>query len=353
MRITNPSLLCIMLLMSTSACSSGPQGAATTTPISVAGSESQAPSTVAADDPLPSWKDTAHKRAIMQFVADVSTVDGRHFVPAEERIAVFDNDGTLWVEQPTYTQLQFAIDRVKALSSSHPEWKRTQPFKAVLEDDQQALAASGHEGLFELINSTHAGMTTEQFQFAVQQWLSSAKHPRFDRSYDELTYAPMVELLRYLRAHGFKTFIVSGGGVDFMRVFAEEAYGIPPEQVIGSAMVTEHKIKDGTPVIERQPDILYIDDKELKPVLIQRIIGRRPILAVGNSDGDLQMLQWSTAGAGKRLGVLVHHTDAEREYRYDRESSVGRLDEALDLAAEEGWIVVDMKSDWERVFTVD
>jgi phosphoglycolate phosphatase-like HAD superfamily hydrolase len=286
-------------------------------------------------------------------VEEVSTADSRHFVPVEERIAVFDNDGTLWVEQPMYSQLRFAIDRVKALASSHPEWKRTQPFKAALEDDQKALAASGHEGLFELISGTHAGMTTEQFHFIVEEWLSSAKHPRFDRPYDELTYAPMVELLAYLRAHGFKTFIVSGGGVDFMRVFTEEAYGIPPEQVIGSAMVTEYKIQDGVPVIEREPEILYIDDKELKPVLIERIIGRQPILAVGNSDGDLQMLKWSTAGAGKRLGVLVHHTDAEREYRYDRESSVGKLDQALELAPEMGWIVVDMKSDWERVFTFD
>lgn len=344
-RVSSLLLFLVLLL----GCSSQPK-AETQTAASEAATGRPSPSAETTADPLPSWNDSPRKQAILDFVTDVTTADGEHFVPAEERIAVFDNDGTLWVEQPVYTQLAFAIDRVKAQASSHPEWKRTQPFQAVLEDDLEALKASGHEGLFELVMATHSGMTTEQFQLLVEQWLASSRHPRFDRRYDKLVYAPMLELLSYLRAQGFKTFIVSGGGVDFMRVFAEQVYGIPPEQVIGSAMVTEFKLEDGVPVIERKPELLYLDDKAVKPVMIQQVIGRRPILAAGNSDGDLQMLQWSTAGSGKRLGLFVHHTDAEREYSYDRQSAVGRFDQALDLAPDNGWLIVDMKTDWNRVF---
>jgi phosphoglycolate phosphatase-like HAD superfamily hydrolase len=303
------------------------------------------------NDPLPSWNDTAPKAAIVAFVKRIITENSPDFVPEPERIAVFDNDGTLWVEHPMYTQFAFALDRVKTLAPQHPEWKDTQPFKAVLEGDMKTLAASGEKGLLELIMATHAGMTNDEFQKVVTDWLTTARDPKFKRPYTELVYQPMIELLAYLRASGFKTFVVSGGGVEFMRPWAEQVYGIPPEQVIGSSIKTEFRMRDDTPTLYRLPQADFIDDKAGKPVGINQYIGRRPIAAFGNSDGDLEMLQWTTmAGAPARLGMLVHHTDAEREYAYDRNTEFGRLDKALDAATITGWTVVDMKADWKQIF---
>jgi hypothetical protein len=308
-------------------------------------------SAYAQSDPLPSWNDTASKAAIVSFVEKVTGQGSPDFIPEPERVAVFDNDGTLWVENPMYVQLAFALDRVKVLAPQHPEWKETQPFKAALEGDMKALAASGEKGLVELIMTTHAGMTSSDFQKIVTDWLASARDPKFKRPYTELVYQPMVELLAYFRANGFKTFIVSGGGIEFMRPWAEKVYGVPPEQVIGSSIKTEFRMQDDTPTLYRLPEVNFIDDKAGKPVGINQQIGRRPIAAFGNSDGDLEMLQWTTmAGAPARLGVLIHHTDAEREYAYDRDTEVGRLDKALDAAAIAGWTVVDMKADWKQVF---
>lgn len=299
---------------------------------------------------LPSWNDSASKSEIIAFVERVTDKGSDDYVPRAERIAVFDNDGTLWAETPYYFQLQFAIDRVKALANRHPEWRDSPALSAVLDDDLDALLASGEEGLMELIMASHAGMTTDKFAAAVRDWTRSARHPRFDRPYVELTYAPMRELLDYLRANGFKTWIVSGGGIDLLRVISEDLYGIPPEQVVGSSIKTRFEMHDGTPTLVRLPEIDFIDDKEGKPVAIHRHIGRRPIAAFGNSDGDHQMLQWTAAGDGARLCVLVHHTDAKREAAYDRESHIGKLDAALDEANERGWTVIDMKNDWSRVF---
>ncbi|RFB84811.1 haloacid dehalogenase [Rhizobium leguminosarum bv. trifolii] len=310
-----------------------------------------AASAAAQTDALPSWNDTAPKEAIISFVEKVTKPSSADFVPEAERIAVFDNDGTLWVEHPIYTQLAFALDRVRALAPQHPEWKETQPFKAVLESDMKALAASGEKGLVELIMTTHAGMTSNDFQKVVTDWLASARDPKFKRPYTELVYQPMVELLAYLRANGFKTFIVSGGGIEFMRPWAEKVYGVPPEQVIGSSIKTEFRMQDDTPTLFRLPEVNFTDDKAGKPVGINQQIGRRPIAAFGNSDGDLQMLQWTTmAGGPARLGMLIHHTDADREYAYDRDTEFGRLDKALDAASIAGWTVVDMKADWKQVF---
>ena len=303
-----------------------------------------------AAEPLPSWNDGPTKAAIVRFVQRVTSQGSPDYVPPAERIATFDNDGCLWSEKPVYFQLLFAIDRVKQLAPQHPEWKTEQPFKAVLEGDREAVAKSGMEGLAKLLMASHAGMTTDEFAQTVKDWLKTARHPRFDRPYQELVFQPMLELLDYLRANGFKTYIVSGGGIEFLRVFAEEVYGIPPEQVIGSSIKTEFEIRDGVPVIVRLPEIDFIDDKAGKPVAINKFIGRRPILAFGNSDGDLQMLQWTSAGHGRRFMGLVHHTDAEREWSYDRDSHVGRLDTALVEAQEKGWTVVDMKQDWKRVY---
>src|SRR5882762_1004219 len=302
---------------------------------------------------LPSWNDGPAKASIADFVARVSTQGGPDFVPVEQRIATFDNDGTLWIEQPMYVQLAFALDRVKALAPMHPEWKTKQPFAAVLDDDLKALAASGEKGLVELIAVTHAGMTTAEFEKIVTDWLATARDHRFKRPYTELVYQPMLELLAYLRANGFKTFIVSGGGIEFMRPWTERIYGVPPEQVIGSSIKTRFEMRDGTPLLFRLPDLNFIDDKTGKPVGINEHIGRRPIAAFGNSDGDLEMLQWTTLSGGVRLGLIVHHTDAEREYAYDRQSHFGKLDIALDAAALNKWTVVDMKKDWKRVFAFE
>jgi phosphoserine phosphatase len=304
----------------------------------------------AAQDPLPSWNDGRTKRVILQFVADVTRQGGSNFVPQNQRIATFDNDGTLWVEQPMYTQLAFAIARVEALAPHHPEWKQRQPFKAVLDGDMRALAASGELGLVQLIMVTHAGMTTAEFTKIAEHWINTAQHPRFHRPYTACVYQPMLEVLAYLRANGFKTYIVSGGGVEFMRPWVEKVYGVPPEQTIGSTIKTQFEIKDGGPVLMRLPDIDFVDDKAGKPVAINKFIGRRPIAAFGNSDGDQQMLEWTAAGTGKRLMLLVHHTDATREYAYDRQSPFGALDKALDEATAKSWVVVDMKRDWKTIF---
>jgi len=303
-----------------------------------------------ATDPLPSWNEGAAKDAVLEFVDRVTDPAGPDFVAEPERIAVFDNDGTLWAEQPIYFQLLFAIDRVKAMAPDHPEWATTQPFKAVLDGDMETLVASGVHGILELVMATHAGMTTTEFEAVVTDWLATARHPTTGKPYTEMVYQPMLELLDHLRANGFKTFIVSGGGIEFMRPWTEAVYGIPPEQVVGSSIKTTFEVRDGEPVIVRLPEMNFIDDKEGKPVGIHRHIGRRPIAAFGNSDGDFQMLEWTTAGDGARLGVLIHHTDAEREWAYDRESHIGRLDRGLDEADTRGWIVIDMKNDWRRIF---
>ena len=303
---------------------------------------------------LPSWNDGPAKASIVDFVARVTTQGGPDFVPVEQRVATFDNDGTLWVEQPMYVQFAFALDRVKTLAPLHPEWKTTQPFRAVLEGDMKALLESGERGLIEIMMVTHAGMTTAEFEKIVTDWLATARDARFRRPYTELVYQPMLELLSYLRANGFKTFIVSGGGVEFMRPWTQRVYGIPPEQVIGSSIKTKFQMLAGAPTLFRLPEVNFIDDKAGKPVGINEAIGRRPIAAFGNSDGDLEMLQWTTLGtSGVRLGLIVHHTDAEREYAYDRQSRIGKLDEALNAAAVNRWTVVDMKKDWKRVFAFD
>lgn len=305
----------------------------------------------ARSDSLPSWNDSATKTAIVEFVARVTKDGGPDYVPPAERIAVFDNDGTLWSEQPMYFQLAFAIDRIATLAKDHPEWREKQPFKGVLEGDLKAVAASGEHGLLEIVAATHAGMSTEEFAGIVDSWLTSAQHPKFKRPYTALVYQPMLELLSYLRANGFKTFIVSGGGVEFMRRFAENVYGIPPEQLIGSSGVVKFDIgADGEPRLVKDAKIEFIDDGAGKPVGINRFIGRRPIFAFGNSDGDLQMLQYTAAGRGARFMGLVHHTDSDREWAYDRASHIGKLDKALDEAKSKGWAVVDMKTDWSVVF---
>jgi len=303
-----------------------------------------------AKDALPSWNDGLAKQAIVSFVQKVTRKGGPDFVPPAERIAVFDNDGTLWPEQPCYFQGLFIVDRVHELASQHPAWTEQQPFKAVLESDWKALLTTGERGLVELGMATHANMTTDEFNQTVTAWLATAEHPRFNRPYTELAYQPMLELLGFLRANGFKTFIVSGGGVEFIRVWAETVYGIPPEQVIGSSIKTKFEMREGKPVLVRQPEINFIDDKAGKPVGIHEHIGRRPIAAFGNSDGDLQMLQWTTARAGPSFGLIVHHDDALREYAYDRQSLVGKLDKALDEATQRGWTVVSMGKDWKRIF---
>jgi hypothetical protein len=305
---------------------------------------------MAAQDPLPAWNDTGSKHAIVDFVQQVTLPGSPNFVPPAERIAVFDNDGTLWSEQPAYFQLLFAIDRVRALAPQHPEWKTQQPFKAVLENDLEALADSGEQGLLQLVMATHAGMTTSEFETIVREWLATATHPKHTRPYTDLVFQPMLELLDYLRSNGFKTYIVSGGGIEFMRPWVQAVYGIPPEQVIGSSIKVEYLVRDGVPVLERLPEIDFIDDKAGKPVGIHKFIGRRPLAAFGNSDGDLQMLQWTAAGEGARFMLLVHHTDAVREYAYDRKSHIGKLDKALDAAAQQGWTVVDIQRDWNSVY---
>jgi len=303
-----------------------------------------------ANDGLPSWSDGRAKAAIVQFVKVVTTESGKDYVAPAERIAVFDNDGTLWAEQPIYFQFAFALDRVKALAPQHPEWKTKEPFASLLKGDLNGALAGGERALLEIVMASHAGMTTEEFEHIVKDWIATAKHPKTGRPYTEMVYQPMLELLAYLRANGFKTFIVSGGGVEFMRAWVEKVYGIPPEQVVGSMGKQKFELRDGKPVLLKLPAVDFVDDKEGKPIGIQKFIGRRPIAAFGNSDGDLQMLQWTTTRPGPGLGLIVHHTDAEREWAYDRKSHVGQLDKALDEAMAKGWTVVDMKRDWKRIF---
>ncbi len=301
-------------------------------------------------DPLPSWTDGGAKKSILQFVGRVTQKGSPDFVPPLERIAVFDNDGTLWAEQPIPFQGLFAMDRVHSLAPQHPDWKENQPFKAVLENDMKALASTGQKGLIELMMATHAGMTTEEFERTVKNWLVSARHPKFNRPYTDLVYQPMLELLAFLRANEFRTFMVTGGGIEFVRVFSNEVYGIPPEQVIGSSIVARYEVRDGRPVLVREPKLEFIDDGEGKPVGINKFIGRRPIAAFGNSDGDFQMLEWVTAGTGPRFGLIVHHDDAAREFAYDRALALGKLDRGLDEGPKRGWTVVSMKGDWKRIF---
>lgn len=301
-------------------------------------------------DPLPSWKDTASKKAIIAFVEKVTKEGSPDFVSPAERIATFDNDGTLWSEQPIYFQFQFALDRVKALAPQHPEWKDKEPFSHLIAGDMKAFMAGGEKALLSVVAAVHSGITTEEFEKAVKEWLKTARHPKTGRAYTEMVYQPMLEVLTYLRSNGFKTFIVSGGGVEFMRAFAEETYGIPPEQVIGSQGKLKYELKDGKPVLLKLPDVQFVDDGPGKAAGIQTFLGRRPIAAFGNSDGDLQMLEWTTAGTGPRFALIVHHTDAEREWAYDRTSRIGKLDKAWDEATAKGWTVVSMKDDWAAIY---
>jgi phosphoglycolate phosphatase-like HAD superfamily hydrolase len=300
-------------------------------------------------DPLPSWADTAPKQAITAFVEKVTTQGSSNFVPPSERIAVFDNDGTLWSEQPMYFQAFFIFDRIKTLAPQHPEWTETEPFASVLKGDVKAALSGGEKALLEMAMATHAGMTTEEFDKIVSDWITNAKHPKTGKPYTEMVYQPMLELLAYLRVNGFKTFIVSGGGIEFMRPWAEKVYGIPPEQIIGSSIKTKYELRNGKPVIARLPELNFIDDKAGKPVGIQQHIGRRPVMAFGNSDGDFQMLEWTTSGKGPRFAMIIHHDDAEREWAYDRESHIGKLDKGLDEGPKRGWTISSMKDDWKVV----
>ncbi len=302
-------------------------------------------------DPLPSWNEGATKRAITSFVERVTTEGSPDFVPVSDRIATFDNDGTLWAEQPLYVQLFFALDRVKTLAPQHPEWKDTEPFASLLKGDTKAALAGGEKAMLEIVMATHAGMTTEEFEEIVRTWVATARHPKTHQLFTDMVYQPMLELLAWMRAKGFKTYIVSGGGVEFMRPWTERVYGVPAEQVVGSSIKTAYQLRDGKPELARLPEIDFIDDADGKPVGINRDIGKRPVAAFGNSDGDFQMLQWTTAGSGARFGLIVHHTDAVREWAYDRDSKIGHLEKALDAAPKEGWTVMDMKTDWKTVFT--
>ncbi len=304
------------------------------------------------DDPLPSWNEGPSKKAVTEFVERVTKAGSPDRVRPEERIAVFDNDGTLWCEQPLYPQFAFALERVKSLAPEHSDWKEKEPFKSILAGDMKGFAATGETGVVELLTATHTGLTTEEFEQIVTDWITTAKHPKTGRPYTEMVYQPMLELLAYLRANGFKTYIVSGGGVEFMRPWAERVYGIPPEQVIGSRGKLKFELRDGQPVLVKLPEADHVDDGPGKPVGIQQMIGRRPLMAFGNSDGDLQMLQWATGGKGPHFGLIVHHTDGAREFAYDRQSSIGKLDKALDEASSRHWTVVDMKTEWKTVFPV-
>ncbi|WP_108858571.1 HAD family phosphatase [Ruegeria sp. Alg231-54] len=305
----------------------------------------------ASADPLPSWAESDSRDRIIEFVAAVTDPQRPEYVTPAERIAVFDNDGTLWAEQPVYFQLIFAMDRLAQMAGDDPSILTTPVLQAAATGDLKTVAEGGHDALIEVLNASHSGVTVDEFQSAVADWLETARHPETELPYDQMTYQPMVELLRYLRDEGFKTYIVSGGGVHFMRVFAEDAYGIPPEQVLGTYMDTIYDSAEGEPVITKADGIAFVDDKEGKPINIERTIGRRPILAGGNSDGDFAMLEWTTAGDGPRLGVLIHHTDAEREWAYDRESPIGKLVDGLDKGPDMGWVIVDMAQDWSRIYT--
>lgn len=308
------------------------------------------PATLFAADPLPSWNEGASKKSIVSFVEKTTTKGSSDFVAPAKRIAVFDNDGTLWAEQPLYFQAIYIFDQIKTLSPKHPEWKSKEPFASVLKGDFKAALAGGEEALLKMAMATHAGVTTEQFDQSVRDWIAKARHPKTNRPYHEMVYQPMLEVLTYLRANGFKTYIVSGGGIDFMRVFAEETYGIPPEQIIGSSIKTGYEVRDGKPTLVKLPELNFIDDKAGKPVGIHQHIGRRPIAAFGNSDGDFEMLEWTTSGKGAQLGVYVHHDDAEREWKYDHPSHIGQLKRGLEEAPKRGWTVISIKNDWKTIF---
>ncbi|MEE9367295.1 MAG: HAD family hydrolase [Pontiella sp.] len=307
-------------------------------------------SSLLADAPLRSWNNGAARKTIIDFVESVTTTNSVDYAPPTERIAVFDNDGTLWSEHPIYFQALFIFDRIKQLAPQHPEWKTKEPFALVLKGDLKSALAGGEHALIEMAMATHAGTTTEEFSQLVSEWISTAKHPEIGRPFTDMVYQPMLELLDYLRENEFKTYIVSGGGIEFMRPWVEQVYGIPPEQVIGSSIKTKYEIRDGKPVLARLPELNFINDKEGKPVAINQHIGRRPIMAVGNSDGDFQMLEWTTAGSGKHLGVYIHHDDQDREYAYDRESHIGKLARGLEEAPSRGWLVISMKNDWKSIF---
>ncbi len=301
-------------------------------------------------DPLPSWNEVANKQRIVDFVRAVTTEGGKDYVAPAERIAVFDNDGTLWLEYPLYTQVRFVFDRIRELAPQHPEWQTQEPFKSVIAGDMKGAMAGGTKGLLEMLGAAQSGSAPADFEVIVNQWIKASNDPRFKRPYTELTYQPMQEVLRHFRANGFRTYIVSGGTVDFMRAFTEPVYGIPSEQVIGTRQKFAFEVKDGQPAVKMLPELEFNDDKEGKPIAIAQIIGKRPIAAFGNSDGDFQMLQWTTAGQGKRLGMLVHHDDAVREYAYDRDSSIGKLAEGLDRYQAMGWGLISMKNDWKVIF---
>ncbi len=319
-------------------------------PLAFVASMALAMQSQAMEDPLPSWNDTAAKHAIVSFVDKTTRSGSPDFIPIPERVAVFDNDGCLWSEQPMYFQAIFIFDRIRQLAPQHPEWKTEEPFASVLKNDLKGALAGGEEALLKMAMATHAGVTAEEFAQIVNDWVSTAKHPTKEKLYTELIYQPMLELLAFLRANDYKTFIVSGGGIDFMRPWTEEIYGIPPEQVIGSSIKTKFEVRDGAPVLVKIPEMNFVDDKAGKPVGIHEHIGRRPIMAFGNSDGDFQMLEWTTAGSGPRFGLLVHHDDAAREWAYDRESHIGRLDRGLDEGPGRGWVIVSIKDDWRQVY---
>ncbi len=340
-RVSGMPVVAALALLIALSCTSRTTSTTTTTADSTA---------TAAADPLPSWNDGAAKQAIVMFVVKVTTEGSTDFVPPAERIAVFDNDGTLWAEQPVYFQLQFALDRVREMAPERPEWKTKEPFKYLLAGDMQKFMAGGERSLVSVVEASHSGITTDEFNTVVKDWFDTTRHPKTNLPYTRMVYQPMLELLAYLRANGFKTFIVSGGGVEFMRTFAEEVYGIPPQQVIGSQGKLKYEVRNGVPVLVKLPEVQFVDDREGKPAGIQTFIGRRPIAAFGNSDGDLQMLEWTTAGSGARFGLIVHHDDAEREWAYDRDSHIGQLDKAWDEANARGWTVVSMKDDWNRIF---
>ncbi|MEN8249088.1 MAG: HAD family hydrolase [Bacteroidota bacterium] len=301
-------------------------------------------------DPLPSWNERNAKSAVFEYIEDVTNPESENFIQISDRIAVFDNDGTIWSEQPAYFQLFFTMDRVKALASEHPEWKEAQPFKAVLENNIDDLAKSGEHGLVELVLASHSGVTEAEFENIVEDWIKTAQHPTKKKPFTDFVYKPMLELLTYLQANDFKTYIVSGGGVDFMRPIISELYNIPSEQIIGSTLKSEYDYNDGSPVIRKLPEMDFVDDKEGKPININKIIGKKPVFAAGNSDGDLAMMQWTASNKLKNFNLYVHHTDSIREWAYDRDSHVGKLDKGLDQAREDGWLVVDMQNDWNTIF---
>lgn len=337
-----PLLLIIVLSAFTQSCNTPPPATET--------SSRQEVSAVT-KDPLPSWNEGATKKSIVDFVTKTTTAGAIDFIPVADRIACFDNDGTLWSEQPMYFQMAFVMDRVKALAPQHPEWKDTQPFKAAIEGDVQTALSGGEKSMVDMLIATHAGTTTEEFNKIVKDWIATSRHPKTNQPYTEMVYKPMLELLAYLRSNGYKTYIVSGGGIDFMRPWTESVYGIPPEQVIGSSLKLKYEMRDDGPVVYRLPEVNFINDKAAKPVGIEQHIGRRPVFTAGNSDGDYEMLQWTSTATGyPRFGMLVHHTDDVREWAYDRTSHIGKLDKGLNDAPKYNWLIVDMKQDWKKLY---